>query len=202
MYDMSFDERSDDSTESQRAEQKQQTQAHILAAAMELMRKAGEKVVTIRAVAAVAGVTERTVYRHFKSRDVLLRSIWQAMRELIAPPPPPRGPSELVEGPRSYFPRLEQHRDLVRAYLYSQSRARGPKRRVDEARSDALIECVQTNMEYLDKRKLRRRTAIADLIASPYALEWMQQFWGFSGKEAGEAAAEALDILINLGLAY
>jgi len=64
-----------------------------------------------------------------------------------------------------------------------------------------MIRCVQTEMQYLDKRKLRRRAAIADLIASPYALEWMQQFWDVSAKEAGEAAAEALDILINLGLA-
>jgi Transcriptional regulator len=200
---MNDDEFFGDSFRSPRAEQKEQTRTHILVAALALLRDAGEEAVTIKAVAAAsAGVTERTVYRHFKSRDVLLRSAWHLMEEVVAQPPPPRTPGEFVERPRSYFPPLEQHGDLVRAYLYSQSRAGGRGRRVDKARSDALIECVQTNMEYLDEGKLRRRTAIADLIASPYALEWMQQFWGFNGKEAGEAAAEALDILINLGLAY
>ena len=44
---------------------------------------------------------------------------------------------------------------------------------------------------------LRRRAAIAELICSPYAWELMQESWGFSGKEAGRAAAEALEILLN-----
>ena len=185
-----------------RDQQKVRTHLQIVAAAAGLIREGGEGAVTMRAVAARTGVTERTVYRHFKSRDVLLEALRQLVSELVGPQPAPRTPGELVERPRSYFLRLEQQGGLVRAYLQSQSRRKGRKRSVDKERNERMIRCVQTEMQYLDKRKLRRRAAIADLIASPYALEWMQQFWGFSAKEAGEAAAEALDILINLGLAY
>jgi len=187
---------------SRRDQQKLRTAARILATAVTLVAEAGQEAVTIRAVAARAGVTERTVFRHFRSKQGLFKAVSQVTSFRMKPSPPPRTPAELVERPRSEFRILEQERDLVRAYLNSQSLAKGPRRRVDKERTEAMIQCVQRNLEYMDRRKLRRRAAIADLLASPYALEWMRQFWGFSGKQAGEAAAEAIDILVNFALSY
>jgi hypothetical protein len=60
-----------------------------------------------------------------------------------------------------------------------------------------LVNCVQEELTYLDKRSARRRAAIAELLISPYAWALMQESWGFSGKEAGKAASEALEILLN-----
>jgi AcrR family transcriptional regulator len=184
-----------------RDEQKEQTRTNILEAAVALVRRAGEEAVTIRAVAAVAGVTERTVYRHFKSRDVLVRSVWRRMVELIGPPALPETADELVERPRSLFRRLDQERQLVRAHLHSQERRVG-RTRPDKQRQQAMVGCVREELEYLDERSLRRRAAIASLIASAYAWQYLQEFWGMSDKEAGNAAAEALEILLNRRLAY
>ncbi|MEP6983541.1 MAG: helix-turn-helix domain-containing protein, partial [Sphingomicrobium sp.] len=148
------------------------------------MRKAGEDVVTIRAVAAVAGVTERTVYRHFKSRDVLIRSVWGRMEELIGPPALPQTADALVKRPRTLFPRLDDEPELVRAYLHSRAR-RVDRRRSNQERQQMMVRCVREELEYLDERSLRRRAAIASLIASAYAWQYLQEFWGFSGEEAG-----------------
>jgi hypothetical protein len=74
--------------------------------------------------------------------------------------------------------------------------------RSNKERQQAMIGCVREELEYLDERSLRRRAAIADVIASAYAWQYLQEFWGFSGKEAGAAAAEALEILLNRRLAY
>ncbi|MEA3080594.1 MAG: hypothetical protein QOD54_262 [Sphingomonadales bacterium] len=201
VYDMNFDELILAVPLTLRDEQKEQTRTNILEAALALVRSAGEEAVTVRAVAAVAGVTERTVYRHFESRDALILSVWLRMLELIGPSALPQTPDALVERPRSLFPRLDQQRELVRAYLHSQARRVG-RGRSNKERQQAMVGCVREELEYLDERSLRRRAAIASFIASPYAWQYLQEFWGMSGKEAGNAAAEALEILLNRRLAY
>ena len=201
MCDMDFDDWFPAIPLSLRAVQKDRTRARIIATAIELMRQGGEGVVTIRAAAAVAGVTERTIYRHFKGRDALLRSAWKRMAELVGAPPSPETADALVERPRNLFPRLDRERDLVRAYLHSEERGAGSTR-TDEPRQRRIIGCVRDDLEYLDEPSLRRRAAIADLIASAYAWQYMQEFWGLTGEEAGEVAAEAIEILLNRRLAY
>jgi AcrR family transcriptional regulator len=198
---MNFDAAFIKSPVSQRVLQKERTRRRILDMAVALMRNSGEEAVTIRAVAAEADVTERTVYRHFRSRDALLRSVWRRMWELIGSPVSPETADALVERPRSLFPRLDEQRKLVRAYLHSQQRRLGP-RRSNQERQQAMVGCVREELEYLDEPSLRRRAAIASVIAGPYAWEVMQEYWGFSAEEAGNAAAEALEILLNRRLAY
>lgn len=173
----------------------------IVDAGLTLMREAGEDAVTIARVAAAAGVSERTVYRHFGSRDGLIRAVWRRMREQIGPRARPETTDALIERPRRLFPRLDRDRELVRAYLYSRERRQG-RLRPSVERQQAMLQCVREELPYLDEDKLRRRAAIAQLIASSYAWEMMQESWGFNGDEAGAAAAEALEILLNRRLAY
>jgi AcrR family transcriptional regulator len=184
-----------------RDEQKDQTHAIILDIALALIRKGGDEAVTMRAVADMAGIAERTVYRHFENRDVLLRSAWRRMQDLVGRQILPQTADALIDRPGNLFPRLEQERELVRAYLYSAAR-RAARTRHDKERQQVMVSCVREELEYLDEPSLRRRAAIAEVIASPYAWELMRQSWGFSGKQAGKAAAEALEILLNRRLAY
>ena len=185
-----------------RDEEKRRTLYRILQAAIDLFTQGGEAAVTIGAVAARAGVTERTVFRHIHSRKKLLKSFSDTMSELYAPPPPPRTPETLAAKARARFEVLGRQRHAVRAYLENQTRLNGRRRRVDRERAEALIRCLQTEMTYMDAEKLRRRAAIVDLLGSPYALEFLRQYWGFGGRQAGEAAAEAMEILLNRALAF
>jgi AcrR family transcriptional regulator len=187
--------------ESQRAGQKERTRVHIIDTALGLIRTAGDDIVTIRAVAAAAGVTERTVYRHFQNREALLRSVWKRMLELIGAPATPQTADALITGLRRLFPRLDKERELVRAYLHSEERRVG-RTRFKPERQRALTSCVQEELEYLDAGSLHRRAAITSLIASSYAWQYMGEFWGLSGDEAAHAAAEAIEILLNRRLPY
>lgn len=193
---MDLDDADSQSTTSLREEQKEETHARILGAALALVGEGGEDAVTIRAVATVAGIAERTVYRHFKTRDVLLESVWNRMQELVGPPTVPQSADALIQKPRSVFPRFHRYRKLVRAFLYRQAR-REYRTRSNEEFQQLMIGCVQEELEHLDERSLRRRAAIAHVIASGYAWDIMREYWGLSGEEAGEAAAEALEILLN-----
>src|SRR5438309_8345188 len=84
---------------------KQLTHAHILETADAIICEAGEASVTISSVAARAGVSDRTVYRHFKTRDALVLSVWNRLPERVGPASTPRSADELIETPLWAFPR-------------------------------------------------------------------------------------------------
>src|SRR4051794_15625381 len=103
--------------------QKKLTREAIVREAAKLIHDGGEDALTVRAVADATGVAERTVYRHFESRDVLLQAAWKRMAELIGSPEScPRTTDALVERPRRLFPRFELMRRFVRAYLHRSAR--------------------------------------------------------------------------------
>jgi AcrR family transcriptional regulator len=90
-----------DTPRSIRHEQKEQTRGRILDSALALIRQGGDDAVTIRAVAARARVTERTVFRYFENREALLRSIWCRMDELLGSLPMPQTADALIDQPRT-----------------------------------------------------------------------------------------------------
>ena len=180
-----------------RQDYKDQTRARILDAAVALVREAGEEPVTIAAVAARAGVTDRTVYRHFATREALIESLWKHMQDRVGSSEPfPRTAEELIAAPRRQFRRFDQSRELVRASVHS-SAGIEVRLRSNADRRQALLDCVRDALPGLDEAALRRRAAIAQLIYSADAWDVLGRFWGLDGAEAGEAAAEALEILLG-----
>lgn len=179
-----------------RQEYKEQTRTRILDAAVELIEEAGEAPLTIMAVADRAGVTDRTVYRHFETRDALVRATWSHMQQRVASRGFPRTAEEMVQSPPRLFPRFDAARGLVRASLYSPA---GLDMRMssNDERREATLASVTDAFPIADQNWLRRRAAIAQLINSAYAWEVMGQYWGLDGDEAGKAASEALAVLLG-----
>ncbi len=86
-----------------RSRQKEQTRDLILNAVDAILRRANVAEVTFAGVAREADVTERTIYRHFPTREDLLNASWRrALRAFI------RGQTQQVET-------LEQILELTRA---------------------------------------------------------------------------------------
>lgn len=179
-----------------RDEYKEQTRTRILDAAVALIEEAGGSPLTMSAVAERAGVTDRTVYRHFETRDALVRATWSRMQQLVASQGFPRTAEEMIESPSRLFPRFDAARELVRASLYSPA---GLDMRMSSnvERREATLSSVRDAFPNADEQWLRRRAAIAQLINSAYAWEVLRQYWDIEGEEAGKAAAEALAILLG-----
>lgn len=179
-----------------RQEYKDQTRTRILDAAVALIEEAGETPLTMSAVATRAGVTDRTVYRHFDTRGALLRATWSRMQERVASRGFPRTAEEMIDSPLRLFPRFDQSCALVRASLYSQA---GVDIRMSSnaERQEAMLASVRDAFPEADEQWLRRRAAISQLINSAYAWEVLRQYWGIEGDEAGKAAAESLAVLLG-----
>ncbi|HSR00956.1 MAG TPA: helix-turn-helix domain-containing protein [Sphingomicrobium sp.] len=179
-----------------REEYKEQTRARILDAAVALIEEAGESPLTMLAVAERAGVTDRTVYRHFETREALVRATWSRMQQLVASQGFPRTAEAMIESPLRLFPRFDAARELVRASLYSTA-GRDTRMSSNVERREAMLSSVRDAFPNADEQWLRRRAAIAQLINSAYAWEVLRQYWDIEGEEAGKAAAEALAVLLG-----
>ena len=169
----------------------------IVDSAIALIREEGEDPLTMAAVAARAGTTERTVYRHFETRDALIRAVWRSMQERVASDGFPRTADALLKSPRKLFPKFDETPELIRASIHSEA---GLEIRMhsNPERTSATLASVRDALPALDQKTLRRRAAIAQLINSAQGWDVLTRFWGMSGEEAGSAASEALAILLGL----
>lgn len=179
-----------------RQEYKDQTRVRIVEAAVALIEEAGEAPLTIASVAQRAGVTDRTVYRHFKTRDALVRATWARMQQKVASTGFPRTAQAMIESPAHLFARFDEFPELVLASLHNPA-GKDMRMSSNAERQDAMLSSVRDAFTDANEDWLRRRAAVAQLINSAYAWEVMRDYWALDGKEAGKAASEALAVLLG-----
>lgn len=98
----------------------EQTRQWIIAAAADLLEEQGPASLTNAALAARAGIAERTVYRHFATRDALLGELAAEVTRRLATPPVPSTPAALLQYPAQLFACFEARPNLTRAALGSE----------------------------------------------------------------------------------
>ena len=93
----------------------------LLEAAARLYAEAGYRGATTRRIAVQAGVNEITLFRHFGSKDVLIREAIARAGSAIesqALPDPPRDPArELREWAKAHIAALRKRRSLIRTCM-------------------------------------------------------------------------------------
>jgi AcrR family transcriptional regulator len=178
-----------------RDQYKAMTRDRILDAALEVL--ASEPgALTIVAVAQEAGVTQRTIFRHFATREQLLEAVWPRMQARVNSRGFPTTAQDLIETPRRLFPRFDEQQNLVIASVYSEG-GREIRLKSNDSRQAAMLACVDDALPDLPEPSKRRRAAVVQLINSAYAWSVLKDFWGLDGVEAGEAAAEAIAVLLG-----
>jgi AcrR family transcriptional regulator len=175
---------------------KDQTRARILDAAIEEMRESKLDTLTIAKVAERAKVTERTVYRHFLTREDLLKAVWPRMQARVGSSGFPQTADALIATPLRLFPRFDEEEGLIRASISSET-GRAVRLSSNPQRQAAMLACVTDAMPRMDDAVKRRRAAIVQLIDSAYGWSVLRDFWGLDGAEAGRAAAEAIAVLLG-----
>lgn len=100
------------------------TERLILEAALQTLENASVRELTLRAVAKEAGISERTIFRYFSSRDRFLDAVSEELSRKLGLPPHPTSIDELLTYPRRLFKAFEAHKALTRASLHSDLRER------------------------------------------------------------------------------
>ena len=181
-----------------RARQKEQTHDLILSAVATILRGANLAAVTIAEVARVAEVTERTVYRHFTTRDDLLNAFWkwQLTKSGGTMVIEPRSVDELLSNIKRLFASLDDDEGIIRAVL-SSPEGREMRRSANRTRLEHMLRFVAAYAPNLAERD--RMNVASGIVSVCSVLSWlfMRDNCGFDGKRAGEAAAFSVRILLE-----
>ncbi len=148
----------------------------LLKAAVQVYAESGYLGATTRRIAAAAGVNEITLFRHFGSKDVLLReALGRCQAEGIVPlPETPDDPlQELTDWSRSHLQHLHQRAALIRTCL--SEFAERPDLATSEISGPA--QAARALAAYLERLKerglaaesLEPRTAAAMLLGTLFA---------------------------------
>lgn len=172
------------------------TRERILEALAGLITEDGLDEISFKAVAQAADVTEITVYRHFPSRAELLRALWYWLDRRLGQPGMPQNEHDLVEDTRSVLAGFDDMAPIIRAALLSKE-GRAMRMAVQAERRAAFEAALADATAGATAGERVRALAVIQLLYSGYAWLSMRDHWGLTGKQAGEASAWAISVLLE-----
>lgn len=172
------------------------TQERIVQAALEVIQRGEAETLTVAQVASEAGVTERTIYRHFPTRDDLMAAVWAKVNERVATPTLPATPAEVIAQPMEMFPAFDEQEALIRAIVFTKQ-GRELRLSVNAERQKRFRQAVAMARPDLKEPEFTRVCAAVQLLDSSFAWSVMKDYWGLSGEEAGRAASAAITVLLT-----
>jgi AcrR family transcriptional regulator len=152
---------------------------------------------TFARVARAAGVPERTVYRHFPTREALLTAVFEwANRRIGFDGERPADGRAAAAAVRRVFPAFDELAPVVRELLVAPE---GQLARLsdNERRQQAALAVVDRDAPGLDPTDRRRVAAVVQLLTAAATWQTLRDYWGMDGTEAGETAALALELVLD-----
>jgi len=181
-----------------RDRQATQTRELILDAVTTLIADRRADEVTTREIASTAGVSERTVYRHFSDRDAILEGLSQRLPEVdgIAPSFRDVGLDDLPATGRFLMELLEEHHvaALAEAVLNADPRRFAS---VTRTHSHDMQELLADELPELDERERLRIAAVFRCLLSSQAWLRMREEYGVLGTESGPAVQWVIELIIR-----
>jgi AcrR family transcriptional regulator len=180
-----------------RDRQVRQTRDLILDALTTLLGERRADEVTTRDIAAAAGVSERTVYRHFPDRDALLEGLSQRLPHLGAKPSfGAGGLDDIAPTSCRLMEVLDEHYVTARAEAVFNA---DPRRFAADTRANTreMRELLAKELPELGEREQLRIAAVIRCLVSTQAWLRMREEFGVPGTESGPVVAWVIDTIIR-----
>lgn len=180
-----------------RERQARQTRHDILDALTEALAERGVDEVTTKELAAAAGVSERTVYRHFPDRTALLEGLTERFGESTERPPAvPERVGDIGKLVVELFDVLERHH----AEAQAEALLNADPRRYSEAtrrHTGQFRAVVAAGFPDLDAGRQQSLAAVVRVLASPQSWLRIRSEFGVGGAASGPVVAWAIDALVR-----
>jgi AcrR family transcriptional regulator len=172
------------------------TRERILGAVADLLEQGRAEDLTVPAVAEASGVSLRTIYRYYATRDELLEAAGRWIGDELMKHPYPRGLDEVAELYEAGVRDFDERPGLVRALAFSRlgREVRGYRRR---ERLEAIRRALRAELTGLDEAELRRAEAVLAYLHNMLAYTTLREESGLSGAEVGDAVGWAIRTLIE-----
>jgi len=181
-----------------RAEQAEQTKARIVQAAVDLLAEGDAGDLSMADVAERAGVSVRTVYRSFATKDELLDGVidWINQDIVRRGGTPPTERHNLEAGTTTVIEAIFEIEPLYRA-LFATAAGRESHRRSASIRREGLAQAYAAEMADLDDDAARRLGAVLHLVASSNGALFMKDYWDLSPQDVGQVMQWAIRVLAD-----
>jgi AcrR family transcriptional regulator len=160
------------------------TRERIVEASVALMQRGDE--LTYAAVAATAGVQERTVYRHFPRKEDLGAALWDwIVAHLTHADFAARDEGQLVAAMRESFAGFDADAPLIRAMLHS-PQGLDVRRRQQPMRRAMFESCVDSAAPGTPPQVRERAAAALQVLYSAASWDLLRSFWDMDATEAAD----------------
>jgi AcrR family transcriptional regulator len=175
-----------------------QTREFILDAVTTLLADRRADEVTTRDIAATAGVSERTVYRHFPDRDSLLEGLSRRLTALDGTRPAfaESGLDDLAPMARRLMELLDAHAMAARAEAVFNADPRHFAAGT-QANTRELRDMLAREFPRLGERDHVRIAAVLRCLVSSQAWLRMREEFGLSGAESGAVVGWVIDTIVR-----
>ena len=152
---------------------------------------------TFSAVAGAAGVPERTIYRHFPTREVLLAAVFVWVNQRLGlDGERPSDAAGLARQVRQMFPGLDSMAPVVRELLMTPE-GQLARLAANPERKRAALAIVQHEAPGLERASARRLAAVLQLLTAASTWQALRDYWDMDGGEAAEASVLAVELLLE-----
>jgi AcrR family transcriptional regulator len=177
-----------------RAAQAAATRARILEAMADVIEQGQDA--TYAAIAAAADVQERTVYRHFPTKDELYAAFWQHVHEhRIRSSFSATDRASLLDLVAQSFRGFDRNPELVRAMLHSQQ-GLAVRLAPNDERQRMFAAVIATERPELGPEEQRRAAAAAQVLYSATAWEYLREYWQMDVDEIIATVQQALTAML------
>jgi AcrR family transcriptional regulator len=161
------------------------TRERIVEACVTLMQRGAD--LTYAAVAAAAGVQERTVYRHFPKKEDLEAALWDwIVAHLTHADFAARTEEQLVAAMRASFAGFDANAPLIQAMLHS-PQGLDVRRRQQPMRRAMFEACVDSVVPGTPPQVRHRAAAVLQVLYSAAAWDLLRSFWEMDATDAADA---------------
>jgi AcrR family transcriptional regulator len=168
------------------------TRARILAAGSALAHEARAwdwRDLTVRAIAERAGISERTVYRHFPGERQLHEALMRRLEQEAGVSYDGIALGDVAAITARVFavlPRFAVPPSVIRDETFAA---------IDERRQEALLKALGAAAAGWTEAERRMAAGMLDVLWSPTSYERLVAGWGFASADATRAVTWALDVL-------
>jgi AcrR family transcriptional regulator len=143
-----------------------------------------------------AGVSVRTVYRYFPTRESLFDAVSARVNERVGFREYPDDREGIVNLTRRLFPAFDREAALIRAQMQT-GLGQSLRMHAQKQRTQMIVDAVKKTAPNLDAARQRQVGGAISCLMSADAWLRLRNTLGMEGQEAGEAIAWAIDSLFE-----
>jgi AcrR family transcriptional regulator len=170
------------------------TREAILHAVEHCLMDSGLDALTFAQVAQAAAISERTVYRHFATREALLEAFWERIQRTLGLQQSIESWDLHLASRPAAFAEMDR-RDKVLRELMRSGQAHEARLRINARRQAGIRKVVAERVGALPEPAFTELCALVHLLGSAPAWAALKDYWGIEGEHAGRVVARAISAL-------